>query len=214
MFILEMSNNPVYRLTGTLFEIMESLATEFDASQRATDGYESYFEAVWPTDSADVDEDYEYPEPVEINKDSVLEFAKKVWDTHQINLFEDVQPLTAGQFQAMQHHLGLSNAEMAKQLRVDARRLSRWIAAEQPIPVSVTVDMNKLLDQHDKDVEKLLARADSGRTIMYPGNTSEQDTKWAFGWERRVIQRAVIEHKLHVIHASEYVPAVDYFESD
>ena len=25
MFILEMSNNPVYRLTGTLFEIMESL---------------------------------------------------------------------------------------------------------------------------------------------------------------------------------------------
>ena len=161
-----------------------------------------------------MDEDYEYPEPVEINKDSVLEFAKKVWDTHQIDLFEDVQPLTAGQFQAMQHHLGLSNAEMAKQLRVDARRLSRWIAAEQPIPVSVTVDMNKLLDQHDKDVEKLLEKADSGRTIMYPGNISEQDTKWAFGWERRVIQRAVIERNLHVIHASEYVPTVDYFESD
>ena len=100
----------------------------------------------------------------------------------------------------MQHHLGLSNAEMAKQLRVDARRLSRWIAAEQPIPVSVTVDMNKLLDQQDKDVEKLLARADSGRTIMYPGNTREQETNWAFGWERRVIQRAVIEHKLHVVH--------------
>lgn len=214
MFILEMSNNPVYRLTGTLSEIMESLAVEFDASRRATDGYESYFEAVWPTDPDDVDEDYEYPEPVEINKDSVLEFAKKVWDTHQIDLFEDVQPLTAGQLQAMQHHLGLSNAEMAQQLRVDARRLSRWIAAEQPIPVRVKIDMDGLLDQHDKDVEKLLEKADSGRAIMYPGNTSEQETNWAFGWERRVIQRAVIERNLHVIHASEYVPTVDYFESD
>lgn len=213
MFILEMSNNPTYRLTGTLFEIMESLATELVASRRATDGYESYFEAVWPTDSADVDEDYEYPEPVEINKDSVLDFAKKVWDTHQIDLFEDVQPLTAGQFQAMQHHLGLSNLEMAQKLRVDARRLSRWITGKLPIPAGVKVDMDKLLDEHNKDVEKILEKADGGYIIIYPGNTSEQETDWAFGWERRVVQRAVVEHGLQIYHANEYVPAVDYFES-
>lgn len=203
MFILEIPNNPVYRLSGTLAEIMESLAREFISANRATDGYEAYLEAVWPTDPAELDEDESAPTPVEINEDSVLAFAAKVWDTHQSQLIEDAQPLTAGEFQATQHHLGLSNAEMAKQLRVDGRRLSRWIAGTHPIPVGVTAEMDELLEQHDADVEKIVEKADRGIPIIYPGDTSEQETDWAFGWERRVVQRAMIEHGVTPIHASD-----------
>lgn len=212
MFILEIPNNPTYRLSGMLAEIMESLASEFISANRATDGYETYLEAVWPTDPSELDEGEAAPAPVEINEATVIEFAQKVWDTHNVQLIEDAQPLTAGEFQAMQHHLGLSNSEMAKQLRVDGRRLSRWIAGTHPIPVGVTSEMNELLDQHDADVEKIVEKADRGIPIIYPGDTSEQETDWAFGWERRVVQRAMIEHGVSVIHASEYVPAVDYFE--
>src|SRR5690606_17783883 len=126
------------------------------SANRATDGYEAYFEAVWPTGPSELDEDESAPEPVEITEDAVLAFAAKVWDTHQAQLIESAQPLTAGKFQAMQHHLGLSNVELAKQLRVDARRLSRWIAGTHPIPVGVTAEMDALLDQHDADVEKIV----------------------------------------------------------
>lgn len=213
MFILEIPNNPVYRLSGTLAEIMESLASEFISANRPTDGYEAYFETVWPTDPSELDEGETAPAPVEINEDSVLAFAAKVWDTHNVQLIEDAQPLTAGEFQATQHHLGLSNAEMAKQMQVDARRLSRWIAGTHPIPVGVTAEMDELLDQHDADVEKIVEKADRGIPIIYPGDASEQETDWAFGWERRVVQRAMIEHGVTPIHASEYVPAVDYFEA-
>lgn len=212
MFILEIPNNPVYRLSGTLAEIMESLAREFISANRATDGYEAYLESVWPTDPAELDEGKTAPEPVEINEDSVLAFAAKVWDTHALQL-TDATPLTAGEFQAMQHHLGLSNVEMAKQLQVDSRRLSRWIAGTQPIPVGVTAEMDELLDQHDADVEKVVEKADRGIPIIYPGDTSEQETDWAFGWERRVVQRAMIEHGITPIHASEYAPAVEYSEA-
>lgn len=212
MFTLEIPNNPTYRLSGALDEIMESLASEFVSSNRPTDGCEAYLEAVWPTDPSELDEDETAPEPVEINEATVIEFAQKVWDTHNVQLIEDAQPLTAGEFQAMQHHLGLSNSEMAKQLQVDGRRLSRWIAGTQPIPVGVTSEMDELLDQHDADVEKTVEKADRGIPIIYPGDTSEQETSWAFGWERRVVQRAMIEHGVSVIHASEYVPTVDYFE--
>lgn len=212
MFILEIPNNPTYRLSGMLAEIMESLASEFISANRATDGYETYLEAVWPTDPSELDEGEAAPAPVEINEATVIEFAQKVWDTHNVQLIEDAQPLTAGEFQAMQHHLGLSNSEMANQLRVDGRRLSRWIAGTHPIPVGVTSEINELLDQHDADVEKIVEKADRGIPIIYPGDTSEQETDWAFGWERRVVQRAMIEHGVSVIHASEYVPAVDYFE--
>lgn len=204
MFILEIPNNPVYRLPGTLAGIMESLASEFIASRdRPTDGYEAYFEAIWPTDSSELDECEIAPEPVVINQATVIEFAQKVWDTHNVQLIEDAQPLTAGKFQAMQHHLGLSNVEMAKQLQVDARRLSRWIAGTQPIPVGVTAEMDELLEQHDADVEKVVEKADRGIPIIYPGDTSEQETDWAFGWERRVVQRAAIEHGVRVVHARE-----------
>lgn len=212
MFTLEIPNNPTYRITGTLAEIMESLASEFTSSNRPTDGYEAYLEAIWPTDLSELDEDETVPEPVEINEATVIEFAQKVWGTHNVQLIEDAQPLTAGEFQAMQHHLGLSNSEMAKQLQVDGRRLSRWIAGAQPIPVGVTSELDELLDQHDADVEKIVEKADRGIPIIYPRGTSEQETDWAFGWERRVVQRAMIEHHITPIHASEYVPAMDYFE--
>lgn len=213
MFILEIPNNPTYRITGALAEIMEALASEFISSNRPTDGYEAYLEAVWPTDPSDLDEGEAAPEPVEINESTVIEFAQKVWDTHQVQLIEDAQPLTAGEFQAVQHHLGLSNIELAKQLRVDGRRLSRWIAGKHSIPVGVTAEMDELCDQHDADVEKTVEKADRGIPIIYPGDTSEQETSWPFGWERRVVQRAMIEHGITPIHASEHVSNIDYFEA-
>lgn len=216
MYTLQIPNNPIYSITGTLPELMEKLASEFLASRdRPTDGYESYLEAVWPTDPSELDEGEDPPYAAEINKDTVVDFAAKVWDTPApfIELSEDIEPLTAGEFQAMQHHLGLSNTDMAKTLNVDVRRLARWIAGTQPIPVGITGEMDDLLDQHDADVEKILEKADRGIPIIYPGDTSEQETDWAFGWERRIVQRAVVEHGIKARHRSEFTN-IDYFESN
>lgn len=203
MFTLEIPHNPTYRLTGTLTELLQALADELIASNRPTDGYLPWLEAVYPTDPSELDEDETAPAPVEITEDSVLTFAEKVWDTHALQLIEDTQPLTAGEFQAMQHHLGLSNAEMARRLRVDGRRLSRWIAGTHPIPAGVTREVEALLDHHDQDVQAVLEESDRGVPIIYPGDTSEQVTDAAFGWERRVVQRAAIEHGVRVVHARE-----------
>jgi len=214
MYTLENPNNPVYRLNGTLEEIMESLAAELLATSHPIDGMESYIQAVYPYDESELDEDEAAPEPAAINEANVLAFAAEVWDVHEhiLDLTEYSEPLLRGEFQAMQHHLGLSNADLARLLHVDQRRLSRWIAGTQPIPVGIARDMDTLLDQHDQDVLALVELDDRGIPTIYPEDKSEQQTSQPFGWERRVVQRAMIERGVTVYHSDEYVSDPSYLE--
>ena len=216
MYTLKIPNNDIYSITGTLTELMEQLATEFNASrERPTDGYEEYFEAVWPTDPSDVDEDFEIPTPVEINKESVMTFAQKVWDTPHVELIGPAQPLTHGEFHAMLHHLGLGHGTLGEMLGgVAAKTISRWISgnAGKPVPARVTGEMEELLDRHDVDVEKICEMGDRG-VVIYPRDETEQQLEGVpLGWEMRVIQRAAVEHGIRVYHRSEF-SGVDYFES-
>src|SRR5699024_6070438 len=117
MYTLKIPNNDIYSITGTLTELMEQLATEFNASrERPTDGYEEYFEAVWRTDPADVDEDFEIPTAVGSNKESVMTIAHKVCDTPHVEVIGSAQPLTPGEFHAMMHHLGLGHGTLGEML--------------------------------------------------------------------------------------------------
>lgn len=211
MFILKIPSNTVYRIAGdTLFELMDKLANEFLSSQRPTDGYEEYLEAVWPTDPADVDEDYEYPIPVEITEESVQAFAAKVWDTpvSNIRLVEESKPLKRGEFQALMHHMGLGHETLGAILGVAGKTVSRWIAgaADRPIPAGVTGEMRELLAQHDADVERFRELDARGAIIIYPHDESEQQLENVpLGWERRVLQRAIVEHGISLCHMDERV---------
>lgn len=197
MYILERDDNPIYCAKGeTLKELMEAVGADVDIA----DGVEAHLEAIWPTDPADVDEDFDIPTPVEINEQTLKELASRAWDTTPANLslMEYTQPYSAGHLRAIMDFLGLDDRETAQLLHTSADTVKAWTYGHGLIPVRVAVKMNELVQAHNDQVQSL---ANALRQAIYPLNHQEQQLTTSLSWEKRVIQRLAAEHGIIVEYA-------------
>ncbi|MGV3282700.1 helix-turn-helix domain-containing protein [Corynebacterium sp. 11254D000AR] len=198
-----------HEATGeTLEELRKRLIDEAIDSDNIMDDWLDQVEAVYPRDESELDYDEEPLTPRPLTEELLDELACHVWDVPSISWqtsHDMPQPTTRGQLQATQHYLGLSLTDLAVKLNVTERTIRRWVGGTSPIPGGVALELRQLVEAFEDDVDEITARAERPASItIYPEDKEEQQLPLRpLGWERRVLQEAMIRDGVELLLEDE-----------
>lgn len=198
-----------HEATGeTLEELRKRLIDEAIDSDNIMDGWLDQVEAVYPRDESELDEDEAPLTPRPLTEELLEALACHVWDVPSVGwqtAHDMPRPTTRGQLQATQHYLGLSLTDLAVKLNVTERTIRRWVGGSSPIPGGVALELQQLVEAFEADVDEMTARADRPASItIYPEDKEEQQLPHRpMGWERRVLQEAMIRDGIELLLEDE-----------
>ncbi|MGV0327291.1 helix-turn-helix domain-containing protein [Corynebacterium confusum] len=194
-----------HEATGeSLEELRKQLIDEALDSGKIMDDWQDQVQAVYPLDESGLDEDESPLTPRPLTEDLLDALACKVWDVPAVGWqtsHDMPQPSTRGQLQATQHYLGLSLTDLAVKLSVTERTIRRWVGGSSPIPGGVALELRQLVEAFEADVDEIIARADRPASItIYPEEHEDQQLPFRpLGWERRVLQEAMIRDGVELL---------------
>lgn len=104
--------------------------------------------------------------------------------------------MSAAEIKALREHLGVTGDRLALLLGISPRQVRKWESGTAPVPVGITAELGRMVDDTVTAVDLLTARArETGLLVTY--RTDEEyraaypDSPWSASWHRGACARAL-----------------------